>query len=202
VDFSQAEEPEQRAALFEKMNEIKTRGRSYTDAQRLRKDQYEYYSTWYHSVIRSLIGMYEFSGDFKWLSQMIRPPITVKQARDSVFLLKNLGLIQVGEDGVYKVTNQSITSGKEIELLAIRKFYFDCADLAKKAIDDYPKNVRCIKGLTMGVSTEAYKLICDEIELFTTRLVNIVKADKNSDRTYQLNMHLFPTSDYKVKSKG
>ena len=55
---------------------------------------YEYFSNWYHPVIRELVTMRDFNGDSKSLARMIRPPITVKQAQESVKLLLKLGLIE------------------------------------------------------------------------------------------------------------
>ena len=40
------------------------------------RDQYEFYSKWYHSAIRSLIDMYPFKDDYSWLAKNVYPPIT------------------------------------------------------------------------------------------------------------------------------
>lgn len=201
VAYSQAESPVEKQELFRTLNGLRGRGKGQSDAQRLRRDQYEYYSTWYHSVIRSLLDMVNFTDNYKWLAKMVNPPITVKKARDSVALLLKLGLAKRRPDGVLCLTKKNVTTGRDVERLAVREFYRTYADLAKRAIDDFPPEERRLAGLTLGISERAYKQICDEMESFRNRIVDIVNADTDSDRVFQFGMHLFPTSE-RLPSKG
>jgi uncharacterized protein (TIGR02147 family) len=194
IAFGQAKDIVGRSYLFEKMNTMKNPGKAKSVAQVLRKDQYEFYSNWYHVMVRLIIGMYEFKGDFKWLSKMIDPPITVPQARHSVQLLEKLGLIGKSIDGVYRISDLNITTGKDVTSIAFQNFHMACNALAKRAFAHFPLDARNMTGLSLGVSEDGYKRICEEIQNFQTKIIEITNADLKADRSYQLNFHFFPTS--------
>jgi hypothetical protein len=40
-----------------------------------------------------------------------------------------------------------------------------------------------------------YKKICEEVQAFRERIVNLVQDDKEADRAYQLNFHFFPITN-------
>lgn len=73
VAFNQTSDLLERKALLEKMNNMKNFRKGPNKAQLLRKDQYEFISNWYHVMVRSIIGMYGFKGDYRWLAKMINP---------------------------------------------------------------------------------------------------------------------------------
>jgi uncharacterized protein (TIGR02147 family) len=194
VFFNQAIDLIERTYFCEKLNDVKNPSRSVTLVQQTRRDQYEFYSTWYHSAIRSLIDMYPFRDDYKALAKSVYPPITNKQAKKSVALLEKLGLIEKHKDGIYKLTNRNITSGNEITAVAALNFHKEATHLVEHALDTLPREKRNVTGLTLGISGEMYQKICDEIQTFRARIVNLVQDDIGADRTYQLNFHFFPMS--------
>lgn len=57
------------------------------------KDQFEFYSHWYISAIRELLFIYDFTGNFKELSQMLIPQISVSEARGAVKLLTDMNIL-------------------------------------------------------------------------------------------------------------
>jgi uncharacterized protein (TIGR02147 family) len=194
VAFNQAKGMNERDRYFGNLCGIKARGKGLSALQTVNRASYEFYSTWYHSAIRSIIDMYPFKGDWKWLSRMVTPPITAKQAELSVRLLERLEMIKRNSDGIWKVTAKNITTGNEVRLLGVRNFHLACTNLAAKAIESLPVEQRNISGLTMGISRMMYDKICDEIEQFQNRITEMVSVDTEADGVYQLNFHLFPMS--------
>lgn len=195
VFFNQAADREERAHYYEAMVSVKSRDPSAVETLELRKDQYEYYSQWYHSAVRSIIGLIRFAGDYQWLARTIDPPILPKEAKKSVALLVKLGLVRRGEDGVYELARDHITTGSEILDVAALNFHRRTTELAARAIDRRHKDERNITGLTIGTSPEAYAKICEAAREFRKKVVKIVDTDPHrADRVYQLNMHLFPFS--------
>jgi uncharacterized protein (TIGR02147 family) len=195
VFFNQAMDLIERTYFCEKLKSISHPSRSVTVVQQMRRDQYEFYSKWYHSAVRSVIDMYPFKNDYAWLAKKVFPAITTKQAKMSVALIEKLGLIEKKKDGFYKLTNSNITTGSEITALAALHFHKAAAHLVEHALDTLPREKRNITGLTLGISETMYKKICDEIQAFRERIVNLVQDDKDADRTYQLNFHLFPITN-------
>jgi uncharacterized protein (TIGR02147 family) len=202
IAFNQATDNTSRKVFFEKMNTMKNSGKTTSAAQVLRKDQYEFYSNWYHVMVRLIIHLYEFNGDYKWLAKMIDPPITVAQARHSVQLLEKLGLIKKNDDGVYTISELNLTTGKDIMNIAFQNFHMTCNDLAKRAYTEFPLDARNMTGLTLGISMESYKKICEEIQHFQTKIIEITNADKEADRIYQLSFNFFPTSKSSKERKS
>lgn len=204
VAFNQAKTKTEKNHYFERLCKTRCRGRNITafEQHEFRKDQYEFYSKWYHVMIRSILDMHEFRGDFKWLASMTFPPITPKQARESVKLLKKLHLVEKGDDGVYKVCHKNLTTGKEVLSLAISNFHQECMELAKRALDEVPSQIRNISGLTLGISHETYNLILSELQDFQKKILELADSDSKADRVYHFNFHLFPTTNnYKPEAE-
>ena len=193
VLFNKAENQKEQSWFYDKLSQIRDRRKGFTKAQMVRKDQYEYYSKWYHGTVRSFIDMYEFKDDYKWLAKMCSPPITAKQAKDSVKLLSKLGVIQCS-NGTWKVTDKSITTGREVTGLAISNLHIECTDLARKAIQELPRHKRNATGLTLGISRKSYERICEETLEFEKRIMDIANRDGDADQVYQFNFHFFPIS--------
>jgi uncharacterized protein (TIGR02147 family) len=194
VSFNQAQDIKEKNRCFEKLCRIKSRGKGFSKTQIVNKNQYEYYSRWHHSAVRSILGMYKFKTDYKWLARMVTPAITVKQAKKSVELLKTLGMIVRQKNGAYGLVNKSITTGKEVVGLAVQNFHGECTDLSKNAIHTVSRDNRNITGLTLGISKSSFDRICEEIAEFQDEIMNIANSDEKADRVYQLNFHMFPMS--------
>ena len=194
VAFNHAKGLQEKNHFFERMDQVKNRGKGYTQAQLVRRDQYELYSQWYHSAVRSLIDMYDFKDDYHWLARMVTPSITPKQAKQAVQLLEKLGIIERKRNGSYRITNKSITTGKEIVSLALQNLHLTFTDISKRAIRDMPRESRNITGLTLGISKNAYERICEETLRFQEKVMEIANEDDEADTVYQYNFHLFPIS--------
>ena len=201
VGFNQTQDLVRKKRFFQKLCRLSAHGKGFTRSQVVSHDQYEYYSKWYHSAIRSLIGMYSIKDDYTSLAKMVVPCITPGQAKKSVALLEQIGMVVEGGDGTLALAHTSVTTGKEVIGLGLRNFHFECADLAKNAISTLDRETRNITGLTLGVSEPGFKEICAEIAAFEKKLMAIADNDKNADRVYQLNFHLFPLSRCDIKKK-
>jgi uncharacterized protein (TIGR02147 family) len=118
-------------------------------------------------------------------------------AKRAVRILEKLGMIRKGKDGVYAVTDKTITASREIVQLGLQNFHLQTLDLAKRALQELPKDRRNISGLTLGISKDTYNAMCSEIEAFQTRLLAMAEADREASDVYQLNFHFFPVSNKK-----
>jgi uncharacterized protein (TIGR02147 family) len=194
VFFNQAVDLRERNYFYEKMNAVRSPQKAASKARQVRSDQYEFYSKWYHSAVRAIIDMYDFKDDYEWLAKMVVPPLSVRQARQSVRLLEKLEIITRRNNGTFKVTDRSITTGKEIAGLAVQNLHMECAELARKAIQELPRTRRNVTGLTLGISRKSYEQICGEISEFQEKIMDIANLDGEADRVYQLNFQLFPIS--------
>jgi uncharacterized protein (TIGR02147 family) len=192
--YNCAKKASDRKFYFERLTSIRTTGRTAWKPQIVRKEQYEYYSRWYHCVVRSLIGMYGFSGDYQALARYLYPAVTPGQVKKSIELLLSLGFISKDDAGVYTLTNRTITTEPEVESVAVHSFHLQSGELAVAALKELPRHRRNFSGVTIGISENMYREICNDIEEFRTHLLRKIEIDKCARITYQMNIQFFPVS--------
>jgi len=190
VFFNQAksvqEKQEHYAVMLSMMHTVKE--------QRLTALQHEYYNYWFVPVIRELVNLYEFKGDYKKLAVAVTPQISVREARFAVKLLKRLGMIEQLPEGSYRQTDSAIISDSSVARMAVRSFNREMLRKAETALDNTPVEERQIFGVTVGISKECYNVLAAEMAAFRDRVIAIVNRDSNSDRVYQVHLQLFPLS--------
>lgn len=168
----------------------------------LDKDQYEYYSHWYHSAIRELVSLPIFKEDPAWIAQALLPSITAVQAQKSLQLLQRLAIIQRDVHGKLCQTCNAISSEYEIHALSLRNFSREMLDRAKESLETVPVELREISGLTMGISDTCIDRIKQRIRIFKEEIVTMVVDDKTeSSDVYQLNIQFFPIIKNSRKSQ-
>ncbi|MBO5949739.1 MAG: TIGR02147 family protein [Fibrobacteraceae bacterium] len=191
VLFNQAETAEERNSHYAKMQEILKIVR-FSESQHLMAHyQYQVYSDWRHLVVRSLIGMFGFSGDFKELGNRVHPKITPEQAKESVKLLESCGLISKKEDGSYELSQSAITTGNRTSKTALRGFHQKCLKLGADSIDRDQPSERNISGLTLGISKDGYERIVERINAFRKEIAFLAEEDQAADSAYQLEICFF-----------
>jgi uncharacterized protein (TIGR02147 family) len=189
VLFDQAKNHDQKRYYFEKILSSKKSKIAVTDAQ-----HYEFYSRWYYTAVRELLDIYKFDGNYIELAKRVSPPITPAEARRAVELLEKMGFIRKSERGHYQQTEEFITTGYEAKSVAITNFLVSTLDLARQAIDRYPREQRSISTLTFSCSADGYRQIDERLKTFRREILEIVRADKNRDRIYHVNFQVFPMS--------
>jgi uncharacterized protein (TIGR02147 family) len=129
------------------------------------------------------------------LSKKLHPQITVKQARESIALLKKLGLIRKNERGFYKPIDRSITTGPYVKDALVKQYQAKCLDLAKQAIVSDPPGPKNFSTMTLRISREAYKTLEKRLQSFRAEARSIAHKDENpAEVVYQMNIQLFPNS--------
>jgi uncharacterized protein (TIGR02147 family) len=156
--------------------------------------QYDFYTKWYHNTIRELVAIVDFKDDFKKLARMVKPSISPKQARQSVALLLQLGLIEK-KQGRYVQSNRAITTGDEVYSLAVQNFHVQNLVMAADAVSICPVEERDVSSLVVGLSPKGFKTVKEEIRQFRKRLVDIVDLDEAAERVYTINFQLLPSSE-------
>lgn len=125
------------------------------------------------------------------MARRFDPPLTAKQARDSVEMLLRLGLLRQ-DKGRYSAASGILTTGDEVASMAVAQFHKTVMDLVKRSIDKHPSPSRDISGVTMSLSQQGYKRIKSEISAFRKKVMAIAAEDCEEDMVYQLNLHFIP----------
>jgi uncharacterized protein (TIGR02147 family) len=190
VHFNQAKSFEAKKRFFAELRSISENAKvAIVDA-----DQYDFYANWYTSVLRELIPSCQGSVSTAALRKMVYPSISAREVKKALALLVRTGLLAKKDDGSYAQTTKLISTGSEVESLAVRDLHLQMSRLASSAIENVPKEDRDISGLTIGVSAKTFERIAKELEEVRSRIMAMVVDDPKVERVYRLNLQLFPLS--------
>ncbi len=188
VNYNQAYSVQEKEFYFEQLIQM-----NKTPKKLLCKDTYKYFSEWYHSTIRAFLDIYNFQGDYKKLAQKLKPQITTKQARESIFLLKKLGLIDKNSDGFLKPTEKVITTEDCVKDQLITQYQLKTLDLAKEALLDNSNIPKKITTMTVSISDKGFERIMNRFQQFKKEVRSIVHKDEDdATKLYQINAQIFP----------
>jgi uncharacterized protein (TIGR02147 family) len=190
VFFNQAKTVKEKNLYFDRL----TRLRGDYDVKRVEESQFAYYSEWYHCAVRELLAMTRPGGDPKAIAQALLPPITPKQAQESVELLRRLGMVRKDAQGGWRQADPVLSSGNQIASQAVIKFQLMMLDLAKEAYDRCRQEERLMASTTFSISEAAVDLFKKKIRQFRSELLELARTEEKADRVYQLNLNFFPTS--------
>lgn len=197
VTFNQAKSMEDKNKCLVQL--VKLRDKSL---KTLDKEQFEYFTSWHTIVIKEILNIYRFTGNYEELARLVSPPITALQARQSIELLKRLRIIECGKDDVYILKDTLLTTPESWSSFAINNFQHEMIKLASEALDRYPKDIRDFSTASMSISSDGLKKIKDRINLFYQDVIDIVQEDSRPARIYELNIQLFPLSNDLSRKKS
>lgn len=190
VDFNQSVHSLERELLFDQLVAL-----NRTPARFVSPEEYEFYRYWHNTTIYSLLDVIDFKDDYTGLAKKIFPPITPGQARESVSLLKKLGLVRKNKAGFWKPAAKTLDSGGYAQNELIKQYQLQCLELAKKAMLMDRKAARNFSTITLSVSTKGYELIEKKLQQFKAEVRSIAhREEEPADRVYQLNVQYFPQS--------
>ena len=190
IGFTQTKRSSEKNRFFQ---EILLR-REEKGSQTIGRDQYDYYTRWYHPVIRSLVDKVDWHDDYALLGRNVVPPISASEARQSVALLKQLKLIARDDTGAWHRAGPIISTGDEVNSLNVRNCHKQVSELTKDAYDNSEQNQREISALTLGIGEKEFNQIKKRIAAFRKELIEFVREVDSPDRVYQLNLQFFPVS--------
>ena len=189
VAFSQARSMRERNENLKRLFSYRKRN----PGRLVLQDQYEFYAQWYHNTIRELLTFCDFKEDYGMLGKMVDPPISAREARESMRLLLKLKLIKK-EGNSYVQASPIITSGDEVKSTAVQNFHVQNLALAAASIDSCPGPLRDLSCLVLGLSEEGIERVKKETREFRKKILEIAREDKNPFCVYHYATQFFPTS--------
>ncbi len=187
VRFNQADSPDERRICFEQLIDANKTPKVLID-----RHTFDFYREWYHNVVRTTLDIIEFRGNYAELSRMIFPPITARQARESLALLARLRLVEKNAEGVFKPTHKSLATDSYVKDELIKQYQAQCIEAAREAVFARRK-LQNISTSLLSISEEGLREIEKQLQRFKQRVRTIVVHDTQpADRVYQLNIQLFP----------
>ncbi len=196
VYFNEAKTLEEKGVFFARMMAC-----GKANVYQIGKTQFEFYSKWYYSAVRELVGILHFKNDFAQLARTLVPSIRPEQAEKAIRVLEDLKLIAKDSSGIYRQSHNDISTGSEVQSLQVANYQIACMELAKQAIDNHESSMRDMSTLTLSLSEEGFQLFKEEIIFFRKKLLALEKNFPKPDRVYQLNTQFFPLSKIPMREK-
>lgn len=189
VAHNNARLPEERERLFTQL--LKQRSQQVADS--LDKSRLEYFSEWYHPVIRELVGLSDFDPDPRWINSQIYRRLLPRQIETSLRLLERIGFVRFcAEQQRWVQTDGTIATAPEVRGIGLVRYHKEMLDMAKDSIAQVPPTHRSLNALTVRLNAENLHQAKTEIAKFVQRVLDLEKEPTQGDDIYQVNLQLFP----------
>jgi uncharacterized protein (TIGR02147 family) len=191
VSFDQAKNQTDKSFYFSKVSEKRQNAR----IKNIDDAQYEFFREWYHSAIRELITLILPNNDAARIAKTLVPPISPAQAKKSLKLLLQSGLVRKNKAGNFEQSEPFIAAGGPVRNVAIVNFQKAMLAIAAQAWDLFPEKEVHMHTMTLTMSDELVATIEKEILQFKKKVLSLVASEKNGPtRVHHLNLNFFPLS--------
>ncbi|MEK7391527.1 MAG: TIGR02147 family protein, partial [Fibrobacterota bacterium] len=138
----------------------------------LQDDAHDYFRSWIHPVMRTLLSLVEFRG-LGWirLASLFRRKVTPDQAQESVELLLRLGLLESDARGILRPSPGTVSSGENWLGQAVHEFQRQTLALSAELLETQPREERDISTLTLPSSRQRMDELRDKIRQFRQELM-------------------------------
>lgn len=198
VFFNQAKQHEQKDLYYHRLLQNK----KIKQLMPIEKKHYDYYSEWYHPVIRELAASKNFDGTPEWLAKRIVPQITPLQVSKSLKLLEDLGLLERVDGNKYKQSHSILSTGPELKSLIVHNYHKSLLDITKQLMDRLPLKEKEVSTMTLGIKREHLEMIKEKIRALRRDILELVSLDTEPETVVQFNIQLLPLADDKNASEG
>jgi uncharacterized protein (TIGR02147 family) len=189
VLYNQAKNHQDKRRHFEKMLSFKN-----AKIVTVHGSHYEFYEKWFYTVVRETLAVVSVKDNYAELAARIVPPISEKEAKKAIAVLERLGFIIKDEGGYYRQANPLLMADRDTASLAVDNFVLSNIELARQAIDRFPKDERKLSATTLTISKPTYDKIISELLEFRKHILTLAQQDHHPERTYQFNFQVFPVS--------
>lgn len=168
----------------------------------VKEEQFEYFSHWYNIAIREYIHAHKFFDDYDAMVRTITPRITCQQAQKAVKLLRKLGLITIGDNGFYVITDPIIAFDAELENISAHNVHKSMQAISALALDVFPKEQRYFRTVIGSFSEDSFHKIRMELDGARKRILDIINDDEGDRKIFHVGMQLYPLEKMKKKAKA
>jgi uncharacterized protein (TIGR02147 family) len=195
VGYGQPATYEEKEFWFEQIVALNNTPRTIVD-----QSTYSFYKEWYHSTIRALLDVLDTKDEYEKISRLLYSRVTADQVRESVQLLKSLGLIAPNERGFLKPTEKILITGDAAKHELLRRFQVAnhriLGEILKKDEDGTHDSTQ----MTVSVSREGFERIMKRIKQLRSEIRSITHKDENkANRVFKVALHIYPESMEVIK---
>ena len=190
VFLNQAHTPDQKHSYLTQM----MRSKKLRQMKQIERQQYEYYSTWYHPVVRELAVAQDCHCSPEEIAKKISPEVTPTQVAKSIALLESLGFIEKAESGTWRQTNPIISAAPEMRTVIIHNYHKNVLELTKFKMDEVPEEKQTVFTMTLGIKRERLVQLQTKIKEFREEIFRLVSEDTSPEDVVLLNVQMFPVT--------
>jgi uncharacterized protein (TIGR02147 family) len=181
--------PARRDRLFQDLMSLKTESAPHE----LDPLQAEYFSEWYHPVIREMTGLAAFDGSPEWIRDHLAFPLRLEQIRRSLEVLAGLRVIRFApEFGRYVRTDETIRTDAEVDSMAIVRYHQKMIEIGKEAVTTVDEQRRDVRAVTISVAEKHLPLLKGRIEEWILEMAAMEGDPAETDQVVQINVQMFP----------
>lgn len=190
VYFNQGKSHEAKNFYYQQLLQSK----KYKQQRPIESRQYEYYSSWYHPVIREMVVSKDFDGTPESIAKRLSPTVTPAQVTKSIVLLESLGLIHKNDAGAWQQSSSILSTGPELTSLVVHNYHKVVLDLSKAVMDHVVMADRDFSSMTLGIAKERIAQLREKIRTFRKEVLQLVSNDTRPDEVVLLNIQFFPVT--------
>lgn len=165
--------------------------KEYNDVKQLEPKQYLFYSKWYHAAILEMARLNSFREDPRLIAKKLYPPITPKEATESLTLLCDLGLLKKDKNKCLKPVHKNFSTNHEVYELNVTNFHHNMANLAINSLLHMDGDHRDISSVTVALDKNGFEEAKRRIQEFRRELNVLLSQTKNPDHVFQINFQIF-----------
>jgi uncharacterized protein (TIGR02147 family) len=194
VKYNQAKDGEEKELLLKKLLEFKSK----TQFNNLSLQYANYYLKWYNPVVREIIAIEGFDGDYKKLADKIFPRVDVTHVKEAMNVLLALGIIERDKDKGYRVTLMKLRPNIAELREVIKNLHRRWIEHSIKAIDAIEPEQRYISSLMVGLPAAIVPELTKKFEELKEYVLAAAEdrgtVSPKDVRIFQFNFQLFPRS--------
>ncbi|MBN1758948.1 MAG: TIGR02147 family protein [Chitinispirillaceae bacterium] len=166
----------------------------------LHEEQFFFYEKWYYPVIRELLILKDWNGNYTALAKAVRPPLAVQEAREAVELLEKTGLVKRDACGIYSLADEFVTSA-EVPAFIKKKARRDVLMKGIETIESVAPHEKYAAYSTVTMSRGLYNEVRDILDETRHKILELVADDGAADDVYEVVLQMFPVTDLGKKGK-
>lgn len=197
VYYNQATSSEEKALHYQSL----LQSQKFQERRLLEKDQYDYFSNWYHSVIRELVVSSGFDGTVEWLERRLLPAVSTSRIKKSILLLQKLGLIREVGEGRWEQCDTLVSTGPEVRSLAVMNCHRELLKLAGDIMENVPAPERDISALILGIKREHLEELKGHIQAFRQKILKLVSTVSDPEEVVSMTIQLLPVTRALIQEK-
>ncbi|HKY64032.1 MAG TPA: TIGR02147 family protein [bacterium] len=166
----------------------------------LERDRHEYYSAWYHPVVRELVVARDFDGTAKWIAARLDPAVGVAQVNQSIRLLQRLGFIEKTAEGRWRQASPLVSSGAESDSAVLLHYHRSVLEILLRQAGSRHPSERDISALTLGIHRSRVSELKRRVQEFRREILQLVSEDHEPEEVVILGIQLLPVTQGKAAS--